>query len=80
MPSPKQAANYDMTGYKRVPEQAVNKPSMTAHPPTSLRNPTMLASMPLMASTADAFQRQFYGGENVPTYRTLPAGSGGNRR
>jgi hypothetical protein len=79
MPTLKQAANYDMSGYKRVPEQAANKPPMTSHPATSSRNPTMLASMPLMASTADAFQRQFYGGENVPTYRTLPAGNGGNK-
>jgi hypothetical protein len=36
----------------------------------------MLASMPLMATTADAFQRQFYGGANVPTYRILPAKKG----
>jgi hypothetical protein len=36
----------------------------------------MLASMPLMASTADAFQRQFYGGAKVPSYRTMPAKKG----
>jgi hypothetical protein len=36
----------------------------------------MLASMPLMATTADAFQRQFYGGSKVPTYRTLPVKKG----
>jgi hypothetical protein len=40
------------------------------------RSPFMLASMPLMASTADAFSRQFYGQGNVPSQRILPAKKG----
>jgi hypothetical protein len=36
------------------------------------RSALMLASMPLMAATGDAFQRQFYGGGNLPQHRILP--------
>jgi hypothetical protein len=36
----------------------------------------MVASMPLMASTGDAFQRQFYSTQNIPAQRILPAGKG----
>ena len=76
MPSPKQASRVNMAGYKPAPAQPVSTPTRPPEPSTSLRSPNMLASMPLMATTADAFQRQFYGGANVPTYRILPAKKG----
>jgi hypothetical protein len=76
MASLKQAANVNMSGYKPAPAQPYSTPSRPPEPTTSVRNPNMLASMPLMATTADAFQRQFYGGANVPTYRILPAKRG----
>jgi hypothetical protein len=37
----------------------------------------MLAPMPLMASTGDAFVRQFYSPSNLPQQRILPASSKG---
>jgi hypothetical protein len=37
----------------------------------------MIASMPLMASTEDALQRQFYSSQNIPAQRILPAKRGG---
>lgn len=76
MASLRQAATANMEGYKPAPIQPIATPSRPPEPATSLRNPNMLASMPLMATTADAFQRQFYGGANVPTYRILPAKKG----
>lgn len=76
MASLRQAARADMTGYIPAPSQPVPIPSRPPEPSTSVRNPNMLAAMPLMATTADAFQRQFYGGANVPTYRILPAKKG----
>ena len=76
MASPRQAARVNMQGWKPAPAQPISTPSRPPEPTTSVRHPNMLASLPLMATTADAFQRQFYGGANVPTYRTLPAGKG----
>jgi hypothetical protein len=76
MASLRQAANVNMQGWKPAPAQPPATPSRPPEPDTSTRNPTMLASMPLMATTADAFQRQFYGGANVPSYRILPAQRG----
>jgi hypothetical protein len=76
MASPKQAANMNMQGWQQGPSSAPKQPPNPPEPSTSLRHPNMLASMPLMASTGDAFQRQFYGGANVPTYRILPAKKG----
>jgi hypothetical protein len=37
----------------------------------------MIASMPLMASTEDSLQRQFYSSQNIPAQRILPAKRGG---
>jgi hypothetical protein len=76
MASLRQAARANMEGYKPVTAQPVQTPSRPPRPDTPIRNPNMLASMPLMATTADAFQRQFYGGANVPSYRILPAKKG----
>jgi hypothetical protein len=36
----------------------------------------MTASMPLMASTGDAFARQFYAENGLPSQRILPAKKG----
>jgi hypothetical protein len=79
MPTLKQASNANMKGWQPVPApppQAVQKPTLPNPLNNPQRLPTMLSSMPLMASTADAFIRQFYGGTNVPKYRILPAGGG----
>lgn len=46
-------------------------------PPPLARSPFMHASMPLMASTADAFARQFYSQGNLPQTRILPTRKGG---
>jgi hypothetical protein len=79
MPTMKQAANADMKGWApapTVPPIAPQRPALPNQIAIPQRLPTMLSSMPLMASTADAFTRQFYGGANVPKYRILPAGGG----
>jgi hypothetical protein len=76
----RQSSTVNMAGWQPNPPQ----PSTTAQtqkssPPDTRnkRSPNMLAPMPIMASTADAFDRQFYGGGNVPTYRILPTKSEG---
>jgi hypothetical protein len=76
MPSIRQSANVDMTGWEPAPPNP-RPQGMTANDPNPQRNPAMLASMPAMASTADAFQRQFYGGANIPAFRILPGRRGG---
>lgn len=76
----KAASRADMKGYKPAPmTPPVSAPRPTYPNPRDLpgRDPNMLASMPLDASTGDALQRQFYGGGNLPTSRILPAGKGG---
>jgi hypothetical protein len=73
----KQAARADMRGWEQAPRP---QPDSAAKPPvpgldnTPGRQPNMLSAMPLNAATGDAFQRQFYGGTSIPTYRILPAG------
>jgi len=76
MASLRQAARTNMQGYSPVPRQPDSQPQKPPEPMTPGRSPNMLAAMPEMASTADAFQRQFYGGSRVPTFRTLPAKRG----
>jgi hypothetical protein len=74
----RQAARANMTGWQPAPAA----PAATTQAPSIPqkqdpgRLPTMLASMPLMASTGDAFARQFYGAGNNPSYRILPAKRG----
>jgi hypothetical protein len=72
----RQAARVNMQGYQPMPAQRTLQPSTPPSNPTPTRHPNMLASMPLMATTADAFQRQFYGGSKVPSYRVLPVKKG----
>lgn len=45
-------------------------------PDPTARSPYMRASMPLMASTGDAFARQFYAQNGLPSQRILPAKRG----
>jgi hypothetical protein len=72
----RQAARANMEGYQPMRPQGNSPPQMPPPDKAPSRHPNMLASMPLMATTADAFQRQFYGGSKVPTYRTLPVKKG----
>lgn len=72
----RQAARVNTEGYQPLRPQAMATPQIPRSDTTPTRHPNMLASMPLMASTADAFQRQFYGGSRVPTYRVLPVKKG----
>jgi hypothetical protein len=76
MPTLKQSSAVNMAGWQPVaPRAASSQPAKTAPTdPSTRRNPQMLAAMPLMASTNDALTRQFYGGQNVPTFRILPVG------
>jgi hypothetical protein len=56
-----------------------NAPARTgipAEPDPTDRSPYMQASMPLMASTGDAFARQFYAKNGLPQQRILPAKRG----
>lgn len=81
MPSLKQSSAVNMAGWQPVVAQpASTQPAKAAISspldPRTMRNPQMLAPMPLMASTNDALTRQFYGGQNVPTYRILPVKGG----
>jgi hypothetical protein len=87
MATMKQSRNANMKGYQRaapvVPQPGVQSPVMhpAQGPNTGVipRSPYMLNSMPSIASTADGFQRQFYGGAAVPTYRILPPQNGANK-
>lgn len=79
MPTLRQASRTDMTGWERVPEQdakSFQPPSVPDESNTPGRSPNMLAAMPPEATTGDGLQRQFYGGANIPTRRTLPVRTG----
>jgi hypothetical protein len=81
MPTLKQSSAVNMAGWQPVvASPSGSQPAKTAPAtptdPRITRDPRMLASMPLMASTGDAFYRQFYGGPNVPTFRILPVNGG----
>jgi hypothetical protein len=75
------SASVNMAGWRPVATPVAAKPTTTpSSPPTdprTLRDPKMLASMPLMATSSDSLTRQFYGGANVPTFRILPVKRGG---
>lgn len=53
--------------------------TVTPPPPTSVemqptqRSAFMHAAMPVLATTADSFVRQFYGQSSIPQVRILPA-------
>jgi hypothetical protein len=76
MPSLRQSRNVNPEGWQQTaptpaPQAPARFPVPTLSDPTT-RSPFMHAAMPLAASTADAFQRQFYGGPGIPTSRILP--------
>jgi hypothetical protein len=71
----KQSRNPDLTNYRKAQPTPVSAPTRAQLPQDTApaRSPFMMASMPLWASTSDAFTRQFYG-TNVASYRILPVG------
>jgi len=78
MPTIRQSAKVSTQGWEPAPQTPATPsqtPAMPA-PETNGRSSFMLASMPLMASTGDAFTRQFYSSGNLPQIRTLPAKKG----
>jgi hypothetical protein len=81
MPPLKQSRNVNTDGWQpATPQTPVQPPARFPVPALSdptTRSPFMHAAMPLGASTADAFQRQFYGGPGLPTSRILPGRKGG---
>jgi hypothetical protein len=79
MPSIAKSQRVTLDNYKPAPAPAQPAQIRPAPPPDddpNGRSPYMLVSMPLMASTGDAFARQFYGGSNIPTIRTMPLKKG----
>jgi hypothetical protein len=78
MPSIRASARPKLAGWQAI-QNAPATPQNNAPPaepdPTA-RSPYMQASMPLMASTGDAFARQFYGKTGLPSQRILPAKKG----
>ena len=78
MPSIRQSARPNIQGWTQ-PQARVSsgqKPTPSPTPEPQQRSTLMLASMPLMASTADAFARQFYTPNGLPQQRILPAKKG----
>jgi hypothetical protein len=78
MPSIRQSATVNTAGWEPVaqtPNTAPDTPVLPTPDPLA-RSPFMRSSMPLMASTADAFTRQFYGKGSIPQQRILPAKRG----
>ena len=77
MPRMNDLRNPDLTNMRQIPvPQTPDRPAAPPQDTHTGRAPNMLSSMPLMASTSDAFSRQFYGGTNVPAVRILPAKRG----
>ena len=76
MPSLRQSASVSMDGWEPLPAPIVTRTHSESVAATASKNPNMLAPMPTSASTADAFQRQFYGGANLPSFRILPGRRG----
>lgn len=77
MPSNKASMNPNMDGWVRVPNSPQTALQDTQNP--LQRSTFMHASMPLMASTSDAFVRQFYGAGNLPQFRILPVQKRGGK-
>jgi hypothetical protein len=79
VPSIRQSARVNLGNWKPVedaPQTGTDKPPLPPPKDGTERSPFMLTSMPLMASTGDAFQKQFYGAGNAPQQRILPAKKG----
>jgi hypothetical protein len=78
MPSIRQSARPNISGWTQVqnPVSGGAKTPPGAAPDPQKRSAFMAASMPLMASTGDAFARQFYANNGLPQQRILPAKKG----
>ena len=76
MPTLKQSRNVDLTQTIPLPPQAPQMSTPAPPEDRESRRPNMSAAMPLMASTSDAFLRQFYGAGSTPSYRILPVRKG----
>jgi hypothetical protein len=79
MPSIRASARVDLRGWQTAqttPVPASQSRPISTPSETVSRSPYMLSSMPLMASTSDAFTRQFYSVQNLPQQRILPAKKG----
>lgn len=78
MPSVRASARPNTAGWQPLQTSAPGPQNATppAQPDPTARNPFMRASMPLMASTGDAFARQFYAQNGLPSQRILPAKRG----
>lgn len=79
MPSIRQSARPDTRGWEQAQTPSVTdkKAAPPPDPDPLQRSAFMSASMPLMASTGDAFARQFYTPSGLPQQRILPAKKGG---
>jgi hypothetical protein len=78
MPPIGASARVNTEGWKQVtaaPQQP-QKPAPGVELDPTARSSFMQASMPLMASTGDAFARQFYTQNGLPQQRILPAKRG----
>lgn len=79
MPSVKASSSVNLKGWTQVqnqPSGGQEQATPAPHESNLARSPFMHASMPLMATTADAFVRQFYSPSNLPQQRILPAKKG----
>ena len=78
MPSIRSSSRPNTAGWQPTSGavSAVQKTTPPAQPDPTARSPYMLASMPLMATTGDAFARQFYVKNGLPSQRILPAKRG----
>jgi hypothetical protein len=76
MPSIRQSAQVNLKDWQPAPQTPPQERPTPAPIDPQARSPYMLSSMPLMASTGDAFARQFYGHSNLPSQRILPAKRG----
>jgi len=79
MPSVRASARPNLRGWQQaqtIPSEGGKTPTPPPLKDPLQRGALMHASMPLMASTSDAFQRQFYSSQNIPQQRIFPAKKG----
>lgn len=78
MPSIKASSRPNLRGWQPAqnPSTGTAQAAIPPEPDPTARSPYMRASMPLMASTGDAFARQFYANNGLPSQRILPAKRG----
>jgi len=79
MPSVRASARVNLKGWQPAAGTLAtdDQKAILPEPDPTERSPFMRASMPLMASTGDAFARQFYVKNGLPQQRILPAKRGG---